>query len=185
MRRLWQPAAAAVGLLSATLVTGEAFTPIHKAGRCAIRGACGSGGFFSPKLPCPDNGLAEEPEEEVRTQLVELCGAKWSSGPVCCSGEQVKYTHSSRITGARADDVLYRSRRYPKTSRRLMRLSPPARLAKITSITYSVHLRVLRTSRSLSTSRRRRKVVRNIRSRSWISSYRMNMGAAFTIVVRM
>lgn len=95
MRRIWHPAAF-LGLL--TMTAGSPFTPIHEAGRCAIRGACGSGGFFSPKLPCPDNGLAEEPEEEVRTQLVELCGAKWDSGPVCCTGEQVCIS-SLRIWG--------------------------------------------------------------------------------------
>lgn len=93
MRRLWKLAAIA-SLLSATLVTGEAHTPIHEAGRCSIRGGCGSSSFFSPKMPCPDNGLAEEPEENVRKQLVDLCGAKWSSGPVCCTGEQVMWFYS-------------------------------------------------------------------------------------------
>jgi Niemann-Pick C1 protein len=88
MRCLWQPAAI-VGLLTAGLVSAEPFTPIHEAGRCAIRGACGSAGFFTPKSPCPDNGLAEEPKDDVRKQLVDLCGPKWSSGPVCCDGEQV------------------------------------------------------------------------------------------------
>jgi Niemann-Pick C1 protein len=88
MRRLGQPAAIA-GLLGITLVAGEALTPIHEAGRCSIRGSCGKGGWFSSKLPCPDNGLAEEPEDDVRKQLVEICGAKWNSGPVCCTGDQV------------------------------------------------------------------------------------------------
>lgn len=73
----------------ATIVSSEAITPIHEAGRCAIRGNCGKEAFFSPELPCPDNGLAEEPEEDVRKQLVDICGPKWSSGPVCCLGEQV------------------------------------------------------------------------------------------------
>jgi Niemann-Pick C1 protein len=40
-------------------------------------------------LPCPDNNLAEDPTDEVRKSLVDLCGAKWSTGPVCCTGEQV------------------------------------------------------------------------------------------------
>lgn len=68
----------------------EVFTPIHEAGRCAIRGSCGKKSFFGPELPCPDNGLAEEPEPEVRKQLVDLCGAKWATGPVCCEGSQIQ-----------------------------------------------------------------------------------------------
>ncbi|OWP04441.1 patched sphingolipid transporter (Ncr1) [Marssonina coronariae] len=80
-------AAAAAGLL--TLASGELFTPKHEAGRCAIRGTCGSKGFFSPALPCPDNGLAKEPEDDVREQLVEICGARWKAGPVCCEKEQL------------------------------------------------------------------------------------------------
>jgi Niemann-Pick C1 protein len=72
-----------------SLVSGEAYTPKHEAGRCSIRGSCGGGGFFSPALPCPDNGLAREPEEDVRKQLVEICGPKWNTGPVCCEADQV------------------------------------------------------------------------------------------------
>lgn len=88
MRRLWHSGAIA-GFLAATLVLGEAYTPKHEAGRCAIRGSCGKQGFFGPELPCPDNGLAQEPDDDVRKQLVEMCGPKWSSGPVCCEGGQV------------------------------------------------------------------------------------------------
>ncbi|KAN0119669.1 multidrug efflux transporter AcrB transmembrane domain containing protein [Hyaloscypha variabilis] len=72
------------------LVSGEAYTPKHEAGRCSIRGSCGGGGFFSPALPCPDNGLAREPEEDVRKQLVEICGPKWNTGPVCCEADQLE-----------------------------------------------------------------------------------------------
>lgn len=79
-----------VGLGTATAAAdSNPFTPIHEAGRCAIRGHCGSKGFFGKPLPCPDNGLAEEPDVELRDELVKLCGAKWSSGPVCCDLEQV------------------------------------------------------------------------------------------------
>jgi len=78
------------GLGHATTTAAEPFTPIHEAGRCAIRGHCGSKGFFGKQLPCPDNGLAEEPDKELRDQLVEFCGPKWSSGPVCCDLEQVR-----------------------------------------------------------------------------------------------
>lgn len=62
----------------------------HEAGRCSIRGSCGGSSFFSPALPCPDNGLAEEPEDETRKQLVEMCGPKWNTGPVCCKADQLE-----------------------------------------------------------------------------------------------
>lgn len=83
-------AVAAGALLLARLGCAEPYTPTHEAGRCAIRGQCGSKGFFGKQLPCVDNGLSTEPDDDVRKQLVELCGAKWSSGPVCCDAEQVR-----------------------------------------------------------------------------------------------
>jgi Niemann-Pick C1 protein len=86
MSRLWRLAAVAALL---GLVSGVAYTPKHEAGRCSIRGSCGSSGFFSPALPCPDNGLAREPEDDVRKQLVDICGPKWNTGAVCCEAEQV------------------------------------------------------------------------------------------------
>ena len=89
MGRLWRPATAVAALLSSSFVFADLYTPKHEAGRCAIRGTCGKDSFFGPELPCPDNGLATEPEEDVRKQLVELCGPKWNSGPVCCEGKQV------------------------------------------------------------------------------------------------
>lgn len=88
MGRLWHPAAA-VGLLMAPFAHGGPFTPQHEAGRCSLRGNCGKASFFGPELPCVDNGLAEEPADDVREQLVEICGPKWNTGPVCCAGEQV------------------------------------------------------------------------------------------------
>ncbi|KAG0645741.1 NPC intracellular cholesterol transporter 1-related 1 [Hyphodiscus hymeniophilus] len=87
MGGLWRPVTAVAALLS--LVSAELYTPKHEAGRCAIRGTCGKEGFFGSELPCPDNGLATEPEEDVRKQLVELCGTKWSEGPVCCEAVQI------------------------------------------------------------------------------------------------
>ena len=36
-----------------------------------------------------DNGLAEEPDKDLRNQLVDLCGPKWNDGPICCTKEQV------------------------------------------------------------------------------------------------
>lgn len=70
-------------------INAELHTPKHEAGRCAIRGTCGKKSFFGPELPCPDNGLAEEPTAEVRKQLVDLCGPKWTDGPVCCESKQI------------------------------------------------------------------------------------------------
>jgi Niemann-Pick C1 protein len=89
MRQSWWHAAAVTGLVAATLTSGEAYTPKHEEGRCALRGTCGKSSIFSPELPCVDNGLAEEPADDVRKQLVEICGPKWDSGPVCCAAEQV------------------------------------------------------------------------------------------------
>ena len=87
MRRAWQVIAGLVTLSSSTIA--DPYTPVHEAGRCAIRGTCGKKSFFGPELPCPDNGLAEEPSPETRKHLVELCGSKWSEGPVCCEGKQL------------------------------------------------------------------------------------------------
>ena len=70
-------------------VLAQGHTDLHEEGRCAIRGNCGKKSFFGGELPCPDNGLAREPEEKVRDKLVSLCGDKWKHGPVCCEDEQV------------------------------------------------------------------------------------------------
>ncbi|KAF5510660.1 NPC intracellular cholesterol transporter 1-related protein 1 [Colletotrichum siamense] len=80
------------GLLIAGLngAAAEPYTPKHEAGRCAIRGHCGSKSFFGKQLPCVDNGPAEDPDEKLRQQIVDLCGEKWKSGPVCCDADQVK-----------------------------------------------------------------------------------------------
>ena len=64
-------------------------TSKHEIGRCAIRGHCGKQSFFGGELPCPDNGLAKEPEDSLRSKIVDVCGDAWSQGPVCCAEEQV------------------------------------------------------------------------------------------------
>ena len=89
MGSLWRPAIAIAALLTSNPVLADPRTLKHEAGRCAIRGTCGKDSFFGPELPCPDNGLAGELEKDARTALVELCGPKWDSGPVCCEAAQV------------------------------------------------------------------------------------------------
>ncbi|KAJ5342582.1 hypothetical protein N7541_011706 [Penicillium brevicompactum] len=78
-----------LGSLSPTLVGAQGETKIHEKGRCAIRGHCGKQSIFGGELPCPDNDLAQQPEDSVREKLVNLCGSKWSEGPVCCRDEQI------------------------------------------------------------------------------------------------
>jgi len=77
--------------ISATVIASPP-TAIHEAGRCAVRGHCGKQGFFGKDLPCPDNGLAKQPADDVRKKLVAVCGEKWAEGPVCCADEQVSYS---------------------------------------------------------------------------------------------
>ncbi|KAL2129344.1 hypothetical protein VTI74DRAFT_7918 [Chaetomium olivicolor] len=88
------------GLLLAAIgsATATVYTPRHEAGRCAIRGHCGSKSFFGSQLPCVDNGPAEEPDAKLRQQLTELCGPKWTEGPVCCNAEQVDALKSNLQT---------------------------------------------------------------------------------------
>jgi Niemann-Pick C1 protein len=76
-------------LLASSLASATSLTPEHEPGRCAFRGHCGKQSFFGKELPCVDNGLAKDPDEEFRKELVEVCGDKWSEGPVCCELEQV------------------------------------------------------------------------------------------------
>lgn len=90
---------AAAGLLVG-LGLAEPYTPKHEAGRCAFRGHCGKQSLFGKELPCVDNDVAQDPEEELRNELVELCGEKWRTGPVCCSLEQVQSLKSELGTPA-------------------------------------------------------------------------------------
>lgn len=86
----------ATTLLLASVTNAESLiTPKHEPGRCAFRGHCGKQSFFGKELPCVDNGLAKDPDEELRQELVELCGEKWGTGPVCCDIEQVSIFSSS------------------------------------------------------------------------------------------
>jgi hypothetical protein len=141
MNRLWCSAALAALL---GLAAGEAYTPKHEAGRCAIRGSCGSSGFWSPALPCPDNGLAEEPEDDVRKQLVEICGLKWNTGPICCDGDQVLLAENFSLYAVANPNSLTH---YRATSRRRTISFLRARHAKRTFTTSSAPSHALPTSR--------------------------------------
>lgn len=63
-------------------------TPIHEAGRCAMRGQCAKT-WTGDSLPCVDNGRAAGLGEAARERLVSLCGPTWAQGNVCCDEEQV------------------------------------------------------------------------------------------------
>ncbi|KAK3303595.1 sterol-sensing domain of SREBP cleavage-activation-domain-containing protein [Chaetomium strumarium] len=95
-----QSLVASSGLWLTTLgaATAAVYTPKHEAGRCAIRGHCGSKSFFGSQLPCVDNGPAEEPDAKLRQQLTELCGPKWAQGAVCCNADQVDALKSNLAT---------------------------------------------------------------------------------------
>ncbi|KAF4976311.1 hypothetical protein FZEAL_6996 [Fusarium zealandicum] len=84
------PRLGAGAVLLAGIASAEPYTSKHEAGRCAFRGQCGKQSFFGKELPCVDNGVAQDPEEEFRNELVDLCGEKWRTGPVCCTLEQVQ-----------------------------------------------------------------------------------------------
>ena len=89
MRHRVAPLLGAAALHLAVASATQPYTPEHEAGRCAFRGHCGKQSFFGKELPCVDNGLAEDPDEDLRKELIDLCGSKWSDGPVCCTLEQV------------------------------------------------------------------------------------------------
>ena len=89
----WAPCLA---LTSTTLAASfPDLTLKHEAGRCAIRDHCGKQSIFGSQLPCPDNGLAETPSDDLRKQLVSLCGDEWSDTKVCCKQEQVDTLQSN------------------------------------------------------------------------------------------
>ena len=77
-------------MLVALVFGSDDLTPKHEAGRCAMRGHCSSG-FFGGGTPCVDNGLAEEPAQDLRKQIIDVCGSEWGTGPVCCNDEQVQF----------------------------------------------------------------------------------------------
>jgi len=89
MHLLWHTLISLPWLSSVAIAASSPVTPLHEAGRCAIRGHCGKQGFFGSDLPCPDNGKAAAPSDAVRDKLVALCGPKWTDSDVCCEEGQV------------------------------------------------------------------------------------------------
>lgn len=86
------PLFAVTTLLLASVSSAKPYTPKHEPGRCAFRGHCGKQSVFGKELPCVDNDLAKDPEDELRQELIDLCGEKWAEGPVCCELDQVRLT---------------------------------------------------------------------------------------------
>ncbi|KAK5113411.1 hypothetical protein LTR62_003511 [Meristemomyces frigidus] len=85
----WAQSLSLATLLTTTAIAaGPDLTTIHEAGRCALRGHCGSQSLFGSSLPCPDNGLAETPSDDLRKNLVSVCGDAWADTKVCCKEEQ-------------------------------------------------------------------------------------------------
>lgn len=110
MRQLFSTLLVVISAFGA-VASAEGETKVHEEGRCAIRGHCGKKSFFGGNLPCPDNGKAEDPDDDVRKKLVGLCGKKWEDGPVCCKEEQVSASASNiesmtsckkKLTGSRS-----------------------------------------------------------------------------------
>ncbi|KAF2009672.1 multidrug efflux transporter AcrB transmembrane domain-containing protein [Aaosphaeria arxii CBS 175.79] len=97
----WQLITAGLlSILTGAALAGPDLTTKHEKGRCAIRGHCGKKSFFGGQLPCPDNGLAKTPDEDLRKKLVNICGESWSDSDVCCNEEQIDALSSNlqRVT---------------------------------------------------------------------------------------
>ncbi|KAH9907430.1 patched sphingolipid transporter [Xylariomycetidae sp. FL2044] len=100
MARLTSLAAVGLATLLAPIATAdELYTPKHEAGRCAMRGHCGTtGGFFGKPLPCVDNDEASVPDVQLAKDIEELCGPKWKDSKVCCNSDQLDSLKSSLST---------------------------------------------------------------------------------------
>ncbi|KAF0464950.1 multidrug efflux transporter AcrB transmembrane domain-containing protein [Gigaspora margarita] len=75
-------------LLILFIVSGLA-SDIHQDGYCVMRGQCGSKQPFGKQLNCPYNGPAEEPDEDLRSKLVEICGSQFENSLTCCDAAQL------------------------------------------------------------------------------------------------
>ncbi|CAG8482510.1 2350_t:CDS:2 [Acaulospora colombiana] len=55
-----------------------------------MRGQCGSKSIFGKQLNCPYNEPAVEPDEDLRSKLVEVCGTKFENSKICCDASQLE-----------------------------------------------------------------------------------------------
>lgn len=90
LRALCVSILAILAILNPVVLADDGYwTTKHEEGRCALRGQCGKQSFFGGQLPCPDNGLAQQPEKDTRAKLVAVCGQTWTDGAICCDDDQV------------------------------------------------------------------------------------------------
>lgn len=141
-------------LSTSSVIAGSNLTEKHEAGRCAIRGHCGKQGFFGSDLPCPDNGLAEEPTKDERKKLVDICGDAWEEGKVCCTDEQVCDLLWSKDSLYDESSLRPRLMLCQQTSTKRRPSYPRVPLAKLTSTNFSAPSPVPLTSRYSSMSRK-------------------------------
>ncbi|EPQ26473.1 uncharacterized protein PFL1_05795 [Pseudozyma flocculosa PF-1] len=73
-------------------MSADAASKQRAPGRCHMHGSCGKKNVFSPSLPCSVPGIAaQDPQDpQDRTALVDVCGADFATGPVCCTADQVE-----------------------------------------------------------------------------------------------
>ncbi|KAI9176158.1 niemann-Pick type C- protein 1 [Blastocladiella emersonii ATCC 22665] len=84
------------------MAMATAAPPSTGQGRCVMYGQCGRKSAFSPPLNCPVDLPAVEPASpDFRARLVQKCGARYASGPVCCDAAQLGTLESSIQIAAR------------------------------------------------------------------------------------
>ncbi|PKC75290.1 multidrug efflux transporter AcrB transmembrane domain-containing protein [Rhizophagus irregularis] len=68
---------------------------IHQEGYCVMHGHCGSKSFFGKELNCPHNKPAIEPDYDLRSKLVQICGSQYENSLTCCDANQLDDLNSS------------------------------------------------------------------------------------------
>ena len=142
MRAIYSSGALLLQIASVLCLESGA-TKLHEQGRCSIRGQCGKTDFFGSELPCPDNGKARVPKQDVREEIVKICGAKWNEGAVCCEEDQVG-SPSLAMRILLTEDS---SRLYAPISKEPIRLLAAAQHVKRIFTTSFVHLPARQISR--------------------------------------
>ncbi|KAF9580140.1 hypothetical protein BGW38_003335 [Lunasporangiospora selenospora] len=87
---VWLLSLATTPCLADGLTTLASSQDVHKEGYCVMRDNCGSKRMFGKQLPCPYNGPAIEPDQELRELLVSTCGPSFENSKACCSQDQVE-----------------------------------------------------------------------------------------------